>query len=77
MLPTLKQDRIVVGTGWFRRLFVGDVVLISHDGIGKIKRISKIDGHRLYVLGDNPGSSTDSRTFGWLDQNMVIAKLWV
>jgi phage repressor protein C with HTH and peptisase S24 domain len=75
MLPTYREGRIVIGSGWFRELKPGDVVIISHDGREKIKRIQEISKGQLFVVGDNPAASTDSRSFGWLPLELVRAKV--
>lgn len=75
MLPTLKQDAVIWATGVFRDLSAGDVVIIRHQGIEKIKRVEAVQGNELYVLGDNPSASTDSRFFGWLPVSSVHAKV--
>ena len=61
-----------------RRMVVadpGDVVIVSHNGIEKIKRIERQQGDLIYLLGDNPSASTDSRDFGWLPAKTIIAKV--
>lgn len=70
MLPTLPPGRIVVAV--HRRMRPGTVVVIQHEGREKIKRIHAIEGARVYVLGDNPEASTDSRHFGWLPGSNVL-----
>jgi hypothetical protein len=75
MLPSLTADEIVFATGRYTALHSGDVVIIWHQGMEKIKRIQAIDGDKLYVVGDNLSESTDSRTFGWLDIAAVQAKV--
>jgi signal peptidase I len=60
----------------------GDIVLIERivqPGIFYIKRIaatqeSKVAALELWVEGDNP-SGTDSRNWGWLDQEEIIGKV--
>ena len=54
---------------------VGDIVMISHDGLEKIKRIARQEHGRIYVLGDNPAASTDSRSFGWIGEEQVLGVL--
>jgi type IV secretory pathway protease TraF len=75
MVPHLRPGVLVLATGWYQTLEVRDVVVINHDGLEKIKRISKIDRDTVYLLGDNPGASTDGRHFGWLPFNAVVAKV--
>lgn len=74
MLPSLTPGQIVVGR-FTSELRAGDVVIVSHDGIEKIKRIEKQQGNLLYLLGDNPAASTDSRDFGWVQADYVVAKV--
>lgn len=78
MQPTLKPGQIVIATGRFKRLKLRDLVIIQHQGRQKIKRIAQVDPLKgVFVLGDNPDKSTDSRTFGWLLPDEVIAVvLW-
>jgi phage repressor protein C with HTH and peptisase S24 domain len=74
MQPTLRPGQVVV----FSRLnkpTVGDIVMVSHDGLEKIKRIARQEHGRVYLLGDNPASSTDSRSFGWIGEEHVIGVL--
>ena len=75
MIPTLNQGDLVIGTRPFKRLSVGTVVIIRHNGLEKIKRIAKIDSDQLFVVGDNQTHSTDSRSFGWLPISTVVARI--
>ncbi len=75
MVPTLRPRTIVVATDRYKRLVAGDIVLIRHGGLEKIKRVSQIKADRVFVVGDNQDHSTDSRTFGWLHQSAIIAKV--
>lgn len=76
MTPTLRAGQIVIATGWFSYVRPGDVIIISHHGIEKIKRVSDVDSQKgVYVLGDNAAGSTDSRTFGWLDPSEIIGRV--
>ncbi len=74
MLPTLRPGQVVVFTR-SRKPGVGDIVMITHEGLEKIKRIARAEPGRIYVLGDNPAASTDSRTFGWLGEEHIIGVL--
>jgi nickel-type superoxide dismutase maturation protease len=71
MAPTFTPGRIVFA--WrLRKPRVGDVVIVRHHHLELIKRISQIDGDRVYLLGDNPDESTDSREYGWLSVASVM-----
>jgi phage repressor protein C with HTH and peptisase S24 domain len=75
MLPTFTPGEVVMATGWFRRVREGDVLVLRHDGLEKVKRVASVRGDEVYVVGDNP-ASTDSRQFGWLPRSSVVAKVW-
>ena len=40
-----------------------------------VKRVSRIDGERFFVEGDNPDplASEDSHNFGWLSKSLILA----
>ncbi len=73
MHPNLVESQIILASRLVRPK-VGKVVVIYHDGLEKIKRITAIknDG-RFYVLGDNPLQSKDSREFGYLNKSNYLA----
>jgi phage repressor protein C with HTH and peptisase S24 domain len=74
MHPTLERDTIIIALGLIKYR-EQDVIVINHQGIEKIKRVEKITKDKLFVTGDNTAGSTDSRNFGWLNKEMVIAKV--
>lgn len=74
MAPTLRAGQLVVGRP-ARTWNAGDVVIVRHDGLEKIKRIKRREGGLVYLLGDNPAGSTDSRNFGWLPTKDIVAKV--
>lgn len=74
MAPTLAPGQLVVGRCG-TELHAGDVVIVSHNGLEKIKRIERQQGNLVYLLGDNPQSSTDSRSFGWVQASDIVAKV--
>lgn len=71
MLPSLAPGKIVIATSMLRPK-VGRIVVIQHDGLEKIKRVTKAHSSELFVEGDNKASSTDSRQFGWVSKTLVI-----
>lgn len=75
MLPALRPGHVVVGTGRYALLRPGDVVIVRHGGLEKIKRIGQINKDQLFLVGDNQAHSTDSRAFGWLHVSVVVAKV--
>lgn len=75
MAPHLLDGHVVIVSRWFTRPKVGEVVIIRHNGLEKIKRITDVKDGRVFVSGDNRWQSTDSHDFGWLGQEAIIAKL--
>lgn len=72
MSPAYSHGNIVIG--WrFKRPKVGDVVIAKHHRLEIIKRVDQVKEGHVYLLGDNPEESTDSRQFGWLPLNAVSA----
>lgn len=72
MVPTLQDGQLII-VGAPKRVSVGTVVVVQHNGLDKIKRVTQMKDDQLYIAGDNPSESTDSRTFGWIDETSVIA----
>ena len=75
MEPALTAGQIVWGLKWFNTLKVGNIVIFEHQGKEKIKRLDKIKGNKLYLVGDNKKSSTDSRDYGYIDIASVKARV--
>jgi signal peptidase I len=81
MYPTLKPNQILVATRIFNRkkLENGSVYIYKHDGKVIIKRLKATEdgGKYCYFLGDNPSESYDSRHYGFIKAENIIAKaLW-
>lgn len=77
MLPTFKDQEIIIGTRVFRRsnIKVGDIVIYHSPNNYKrivIKRVVEIKEGFIYCVGDNRTNSYDSRNYGWVPLNNVI-----
>lgn len=77
MLPGLAAGRLVFALRLVRPFGprAGDVVIAAHDDREKIKRVQSVSDGKIFLLGDNPAASKDSRHFGWLPSDVVIARV--
>lgn len=76
MSPTIRHGQLVLATGFLVAVSEKDVVIVRRQGREMIKRISQTDPLKgVYVVGDNVSASTDSRSFGWLQPEEIIAKV--
>lgn len=74
MLPCYRPGQTVIVSN-SRNFKVGDVVVAFMRGREVLKRITAMkDGH-VYLEGDNPDQSTDSRQYGWLIDRHVVGKV--
>lgn len=73
MAPTYGNgDWLVVGNGWPIRL--GKTVLARDPRQPSrriVKRVVELSRQGVWLLGDNPAASTDSRVFGWVPFALV------
>lgn len=75
MLPTLKPGQIVIGIR--HKPTVGSLVIVRYMDREIIKRLTKVDQSKVFIMGDNPQQSMDSRIFGWLPKNsLVTTVIW-
>lgn len=76
MAPKLRPGQLIIGTSVIRKLRPGQVVIVERDKKEFIKRIERIDeNEHIFVIGDNLQVSTDSRHFGWLTKEDIVAKV--
>ncbi|MEI8223361.1 MAG: S26 family signal peptidase [Actinomycetes bacterium] len=76
MLPTFQDGTVLYFRGGATLRRVGQIVLIereSYPGIFYIKRITSITSEGIWVEGDNLEESTDSRKWGYLSPEEIIA----
>lgn len=61
----------------FRKPRVGDVVVARdpRDGRLLLKRVGDFVGDKVFISGDNAMESTDSRTFGYVQERDIIGKV--
>jgi signal peptidase I len=72
MTPAYEPGDTVVGWKWFKPK-VGDVVIVQFDR-PRIKRVKQVLADGVWVEGDNPDNSSDSRTLGTVPWRNVLAK---
>ena len=81
MTPRLRPGALVVARRIDDRtpLRVGDVVVARRPDrpeLQIIKRITAIDaGGAIFLAGDNPAASTDSRQFGAVTRQHIVARV--
>ncbi len=80
MQPTLEPgDRVLVRRlGWKPAPSLGSVVVTWHphsSEVRLIKRLSRVENTGLWLLGDNPAESTDSRQLGAVPTNLLIGEV--
>ena len=80
MQPSLEPgDRVLVRRlGQTATPSLGSVVVAWHpqrSGLRLIKRLKSIEETGLWLLGDNPAESTDSRQLGAVPTNLLIGEV--
>ena len=78
MAPLLRPGALVVArpVDAQTQLRVGDVVVARRPDMEIIKRIEAVTGAGSFLLvGDNPSASTDSRHFGAVTRDEIVARV--
>jgi phage repressor protein C with HTH and peptisase S24 domain len=75
MMPVLPPSTLVIGFKTFKKPKPGQIIIFTHEGKEKIKRVEKVEKNKVYVTGDNQADSSDSRQFGWVTNDEVIARI--
>ena len=81
MLPTLEPgDTVWVDCRAYRDLGpeIGDLVVALHPFQANqrlIKRVAKVEEGRVFLRGDNPEESTDSRGLGALGVDRLVGQV--
>jgi nickel-type superoxide dismutase maturation protease len=76
MRPTYAPGDTLLGWRWFKPR-PGHVVVAYHEGRSLIKRVVSLDVGGVWIEGDNPPQSTDSRHFGPLGPEQIQARIIV
>lgn len=76
MAPKIRPGQLILATTLFRKLHPGQVVIIQRGHKELVKRIERIESDQLFVIGDNLDVGSDSRQFGWLSQQAVVARVF-
>ena len=71
MVPTLPPGTIVYAIRWFKGIKPGRVIIFHRDNREVIKRIDHTNSAGVYVLGDHPETSTDSRHYGVIQSESI------
>lgn len=80
MLPTVGSgDYVLVSKLSYSisKLGAGDLIVSRHPSrrMYIIKRIERVLPSGYYLVGDNRGSSEDSRTFGAVKRELIVGKV--
>lgn len=75
MLPLFPAGKVIIATKRVGKLQPGDIVIVIHDGLEKIKQIRDITEDKVFLIGMNRKNSTDSRQFGWIKRDKIIARV--
>jgi len=78
MEPALRQGQSVLASSipyLVSKPKIGDIIFFKKDEKIFIKRVSKIDGDKYFVAGDNQKDSMDSRKFGWINKSDILGKV--
>lgn len=81
MRPTLRPgQRVLVDPRAYARRVpaLGDIVVARHPfrrEVHLVKRVARVDGDRVFLAGDNPAESTDSRTLGGFLPERIVGRV--
>ncbi len=80
MEPFLRNNDMVLASSvpfLFSKPKVGDVVVFKYRNKFFVKRITKLNGSKYFLKGDNIKDSFDSRKFGCLERKMILGKIFL
>jgi nickel-type superoxide dismutase maturation protease len=79
MQPQIKDSETVLVSNifyWFKNPQIGDIVAFRKLGKILIKRITKIQNGKYFLVGDNQQDSLDSRKLGLISKEKIIGKVF-
>lgn len=74
MSPTLKEGQLVFAIK-SKKYHIGQIVIANQNSREVIKRIAEINGKEARLLGDNMAYSSDSRKYGPVKTQDIIARV--
>ncbi len=75
MEPALKAGSFVLVRQRPKNINVDDIVAFKHEGQTFIKRTVEIKNDQLWLVGDNPNDSLDSKRIGWINRENITGKI--
>lgn len=78
MEPTLNNGQVVWVNNWaylINKIKIGDIVVFEKNSKALIKRVAKINGKSVSLMGDNRSDSLDSRDFGKVSNDKILGKV--
>lgn len=84
MSPTLQAGDVTLIDTWIYEnhpALANDIIIVKRTATSMVlaKRLTKIRNHNerleLFIAGDNPNNSIDSRRFGWITDGYIIGKV--
>jgi signal peptidase I len=84
MSPTLQTGDVALIDTWVYKnqpALSDDIIIAKRTGTSMVlaKRLQKTRNHNedieLFIVGDNPNNSIDSRRFGWVSDDYLIGKV--
>lgn len=76
MYPTYSSGDTILATRIFTSVNENDIVICIHAGEFVIKRVKKIEKNgEIFLMGDNPSNSEDSRTYGPVPISSIYGKV--